>query len=112
MPAADRDPLRAWEEAASRPDERRFVLKLYVTGMTARSTRAVQNIRALCEEHLSGRYELEVVDVYQQPALARTEEIVAAPTLVRRSPLPVRRLLGDMSDRARVLAGLGVRIGV
>lgn len=85
-----------------------FVLRLYVTGTTAKSVRAVENIRSLCEEHLAGKYDLEVVDLYQQPELAAREQLVAAPTLIRKLPLPLRRLVGDLSDRERVLAGLNV----
>jgi circadian clock protein KaiB len=87
----------------------RFVLRLYVTGMTPRSALAIENVRVICEEHLHGRYELEVVDLYQQPALARSEQILAAPTLIKELPLPLRRLLGDMSDHDRVLVGLDLR---
>ncbi len=85
-----------------------FVLRLYVTGFTARSSRAVANIRAICEEYLQDRYDLQVIDIYQQPALASDEQIVAAPTLVKKLPLPARRIIGDMSNRDRVLAGLSV----
>jgi circadian clock protein KaiB len=84
----------------------RYVLRLYVTGMTARATRAIQNVRDICNEHLAGRYELEVIDVYQQPVLAKDEQIIAAPTLVKKLPLPLRRIIGDMSHRDRVLLGL------
>ena len=84
----------------------RYVLCLYVTGMTARATRAVSNVREICDEHLEGRYDLEVVDLYQQPLLAREEQIIAAPTLVKKRPLPLRRIIGDMSQRDRVLLGL------
>ena len=84
----------------------RFVLRLYVTGTTARSMQAIRNLRRLCEQHLAGRYDLEVVDVYQQPELAAREQLVAAPTLVKKMPLPLRRLIGDLSDQQRVLAGL------
>ena len=83
-----------------------FVLRLYVTGTTARSTRAVANLRQLCEEHLPHRYDLEVIDVYQQPELAAREQLVAVPTLIKRLPLPLRRLVGDLSNRTRVLTGL------
>lgn len=86
--------------------KQRYVLRLYVTGMTARAERAIRNVRAICDEHLEGRYDLEVVDVYQQPVLARDEQIIAAPTLVRKLPLPLRRIIGDMSQRDRVLLGL------
>src|SRR3954463_13190753 len=84
----------------------RYVLCLYVTGLTPHSTQAVANLKAICEEHLAGRYDLEVVDLYQQPARARGEQIVAAPTLVKKRPLPLRRLVGNLSRTDRVLAGL------
>ena len=83
-----------------------YVLRLYVTGMTSRSGHAVDNLRAICEEYLEGRYDLEVIDIYQQPALTKGEQIIAAPTLIKKSPLPARRIIGDMSNRERVLAGL------
>jgi circadian clock protein KaiB len=83
-----------------------YVLRLYITGMTPRAGRAVENVRAICDEHLEGRYDLEVIDVYQQPVLARDEQIIAAPTLIKELPLPLRRIIGDMSNRDRVLKGL------
>jgi circadian clock protein KaiB len=86
----------------------RFVLRLYVTGMTPRSTRAISAVRSLCEELLPGRYELEIIDVYQQPGLIRDEQIVATPTLVKMQPEPRRQLIGDMSNRARLILGLGL----
>ncbi len=86
--------------------DHRYVLRLYVTGMTPRSITAVANIRSLCEERLQGRYDLEVVDIYQNPGAGRDEQLVAAPTLIKRLPLPLRRLVGDLSDRERVLVGL------
>jgi|SRR4030095_12840844 circadian clock protein KaiB len=85
---------------------RAYVLRLFVAGMTARSTRAVQNIRAICEEHFAGAYELEVINLYEQPALASGEQIIAAPTCVKQLPLPARRVIGDMSNSARVMEGL------
>src|SRR3954466_15627039 len=85
-------------------DDRRYVLRLFVTGMTPHSTRAVANLKAIYEEHLAGRYDLDVIDLYQQPALARAEQTVAAPTLVKRRPHPPRRLVGDLSRTDRVLA--------
>lgn len=69
----------------------------------------MSNVRAVCEAHLAGRYDLEVIDLHQRPALARREQIVAAPTLVKKHPLPLRRIIGDMSDTARLLAGLDLR---
>jgi circadian clock protein KaiB len=85
------------------------LLSLYVTGMTARSARAVENVRAICDECLSGQYELHVVDLYQQPELAERAQIVAAPTLVKERPLPLRRIIGDFSNSERLLAGLGIQ---
>jgi circadian clock protein KaiB len=82
------------------------VLRLYVTGMTTRSSRAVANLRRICDECLPGRYDLQVIDIYQQPGLASAEQIIAAPTLLKKRPLPLRRIVGDMSNRERVLAGL------
>ena len=85
------------------------MLRLYVTGMTPRSTRAISAVRSVCEELLQGRYDLEIIDVYQQPALIRNEQIYATPTLVRLGPMPARRMIGDLSNRARLLSGLGLR---
>jgi circadian clock protein KaiB len=94
------------DEVTEQTGTERYVLRLYVTGMTAGSARAIENVRTICEEHLHGRYELEVIDIYQQPALARGEQIVAAPTLIKKLPKPLRRLIGDMSSEERVLLGL------
>jgi circadian clock protein KaiB len=93
-------------KAAATGPPGRFVLRLFVSGMTSRSTRAVANVRAICEAHLHGRYDLEVIDIYQQPVLAKGEQIVAAPTLIRKLPLPTRRIIGDMADTDRVLMNL------
>jgi circadian clock protein KaiB len=87
----------------------KHVLRLYVTGVTGKSMRAIENVRRICEEHLKGEYELEVIDLYKNLPLARGDQIIAAPTLIKRLPLPLRRLIGDMSDEARVLVGLDVR---
>jgi circadian clock protein KaiB len=83
-----------------------YVLRLYIAGSGAKSTRAIARVRALCERHMAGRYELEVIDLRQNPALARSARIVATPTLIQELPLPVRRFVGDMSDDDRILAGL------
>jgi len=83
-----------------------YVLCLFLTGMTPRSTEAYANIKAICEKHLHGRYDLEVVDIYQQPSLARDEQIIAAPTLVKKLPAPLKRLVGNLSKEDRVLIGL------
>jgi circadian clock protein KaiB len=77
--------------------------------MTPNSKKAVENVKKICEEYLKGRYELEVIDIYQQPALAQGEQIVAAPTLIKKLPGPLRRLIGDMSNTEKVLVGLDLR---
>lgn len=87
----------------------KYVLCLYVTGATSRSRRAILNINAICGEHLEGKYNLEIVDILQKPALAREAQIVAAPTLIKLLPLPLRRIIGDLSDTEKVLAGLDLK---
>jgi circadian clock protein KaiB len=86
----------------------RFKLRLFVTGSTPRSTRAIANMRKICEENLRGRYDLEVVDVYENPDATRELQIIATPTLVKILPEPLRRIIGDLSDKERVLAGLNL----
>lgn len=98
----------AIDQLLERSASEKYHLRLFVTGVTPRSTRAISNIREICEEYLKGRYTLEVVDIYQQPELAKEEQIVAAPTLVKKSPLPLRRFIGDLSNRDRILSGLNV----
>ena len=98
-----------FERAAQDAESEQYVLRLYVTGMTPKSIRAVENVRAICEQHLQGRYDLEVIDIYQQPTLAKGEQIVAAPTLIKKLPHPLRKIIGDMSSTERVLLGLDLR---
>jgi circadian clock protein KaiB len=98
-----------FEQALRDQREGRYLLRLYTTGMTPRSLRAIQNIKTICEEHLKGRYELEIIDIYQNPASAQSNQIVAAPTLVKMLPEPLRRLIGDLSDVEKVLVGLDLR---
>ena len=99
----------ALEKLAEAPATERYVLRLYVTGMTARSTEAFAAIKAICDEHLRGRYDLEVIDIYQHPQLAKDEQIVAVPTLVKKLPAPLRRFIGNLSNEERVLLGLDLR---
>jgi circadian clock protein KaiB len=101
----EKTPQLSPDDAVNRPPGRYF-LRLFVAGMTARSTFAVSNIRAICDKYLRGAYQLEVVNLYEQPLLASGEQIIAAPTCVRQFPLPTRRVIGDMSNSARVLEGL------
>jgi circadian clock protein KaiB len=100
---------RTMEEASKKMHAKKYVLRLYVAGITPRSTRAISNIRKICEEHLKGRYELDIVDIYQHPVLAKGEQIIAAPTLLKKLPLPLRRFIGDMSNTKKILLGLDLR---
>ena len=100
---APTDPL-AWPT----PTAPEYVLHLYITGATPNSTRAGRNIKDICEEFLKGRYELLIVDIYQEPESAQSEDLIGVPTLIKRSPGLVRRLVGDLSDRERVLKALGL----
>ena len=94
------------EGGPGNPAPARYALRLFVAGTTANSLRAIENLRRICDAHLAGRVDLEVVDIYQQPELAETHQVVAAPTLLRLRPLPLRRVVGDLSDEPRVLKGL------
>ncbi len=98
----------AFEEAIKELREAHYTLRLYVIGNTPRSSQAIQNIQKVCQEHLAGRYELEVIDVFQQPGLAREAQIIATPTLIRQLPMPLRKLVGDMADEKRLLVGLDI----
>ncbi len=87
----------------------KYVLRLYITGTTSRSVLALTNLKKICDEYLEGRYELEVIDLYQKPSLAKGDQIIAAPTLIKKLPLPFRRIIGDMSNKEKVLLGLDLR---
>jgi circadian clock protein KaiB len=99
-----------FEKAAALRDRAQYVLRLYVTGMTPKSTQAIANVKELCETHLTGRYELKVIDIYQQPKLAKGEQIIATPTLIKKLPLPLRKIIGDMSDTERFLVGMDLKL--
>jgi circadian clock protein KaiB len=107
-PARKRKPGLAeeLEQPGSNAGQEKYVLRLYVSGSTSKSALAVENIKRICEQYLKNQYDLEVIDIYQQPKLARDEQIVAVPTLIKRSPPPPRRLIGDLSDLRKVLSGL------
>ena len=105
-----RDSTREFERSRGNPQEEHYALRLYVTGTTPKSVRAIANVKKICDEYLKGRYELEVIDLYQQPQLAQGEQIIAAPTLIKKLPLPLRRIIGDMSKSERVLVGLDLHI--
>jgi circadian clock protein KaiB len=87
-----------------------YLLRLFVTGATPNSVRAITNIKRICDEHLAGNYSLEVIDVYQQLLVAEQEQLIALPLLIKKSPFPERRLIGDMSDKNKVLKGLGLLV--
>lgn len=108
-PVKLRDSAKRFERLLDGIGHQEYRLRLYITGATPQSVRALANIKRICEEYLDGSYRLDVIDLYQQPQLARAAQIVAAPTLVKQAPLPVRRVLGDMSKTERVLAGLGLQ---
>ena len=104
------DSYAAFEKQLKKvPAAERYLLRLYVTGTTQRSTRAIANIRSLCEEFLKGRYKLDVIDIYQHPVETMNAQIFAAPTLIKRSPKPVKRLIGDLSNRDRLIYDLDLQ---
>ena len=107
MTTSQRSIQKTAAKAAAATEE--YLLRLYVAGTTPQSTRAILNIQQICEEHLDGRYHLEVIDIYQRPQLAKDEQIVAVPTLVKKLPAPLRRVIGNFSDAERVLVGLDLR---
>ncbi|HEY9651551.1 MAG TPA: circadian clock KaiB family protein [Coleofasciculaceae cyanobacterium] len=96
----------AFEQAITELDDRYYCLRLYIAGTTVYSINALENIKKICEEYLQGRYELEVIDIYQQPGVSKQEHIVAVPTLIKRLPPPLQRIIGDMSKTQKVLVGL------
>jgi circadian clock protein KaiB len=102
-------PKTTTPRTTARTQPEKCLLRLYVAGTTQQSTRAILNIQQICEEHLEGAYQLEVIDIYQRPQLAKDEQIIAVPTLVKKLPLPLRRVIGSFSDSERVLIGLDLR---
>jgi circadian clock protein KaiB len=101
-----KDQSKEFEKMIKASLNRKYVLRLYIAGVTSKSTRAIMNVKKICEEHLKGRYELEVIDIYQQATLEKGEQIIAVPTLLKKLPLPLRKFIGDMSDTERILVGL------
>jgi len=109
--AAKRSPRKASKtpKAGAAHDDKVWKLRLYVAGQTPKSIRAFSNLKTICEQHLAGKYEIEVVDLLKNPQLARGAQIVAIPTLVRKLPVPIRKIIGDLSDTVRVLVGLDMK---
>ena len=106
MSEEPKDVSKDFEKAVADQDQATYVLRLYVTGATPRSIQAIANIRDVCEAHLKDRFELEVIDTYQKPDMAKKDQVVALPTLIKELPQPLRRIIGDLSDTERVLVGL------
>lgn len=98
-----------FEQALHDLENRSYILRLYIAGNTKKSADAIVSLRKVCEEHLSGRYQLEVIDIHQQPAVARGEQIIATPTLIKYLPLPLRRIIGDLSKTERIMIGLDLQ---
>lgn len=105
----DEPKMKELEDALKERETGHYVLRLYVAGLNRLSLRAIENLRKICEENLQGRYELEVIDIYQQPVLARGDQIIAVPTLIKQLPLPLRRFIGDLSQTDKIIVGLDLR---
>lgn len=101
--------IEALEAASRDAKDQQYILRLYVAGLTTRSQQAIRTVTTICEEQLAGRYDLEVIDIYQHPELASDEQIIAAPTLIKKLPLPLRKIIGNMADKDKVLVGLDLR---
>jgi len=110
MTESKNDIRKQLERGIKRRRSKKYVLHLYIAGLTPRSQQAVENIRRICDKYLQGRYDLEILDVYQNPIIARNGQILAAPTLIKELPLPLRRFVGDMSNTEKLLVGLDLRI--
>ncbi len=100
---------QAFETTLKRKKPEQYVLRLYIAGLTPASRRALLNLQEICEQYLEGRYDLEVIDIYQQPVLSEGEQIIAVPTLVKKLPVPLRKFIGDLSDRDSILVGLDLQ---
>ncbi|OHB49398.1 MAG: hypothetical protein A2Y10_19400 [Planctomycetes bacterium GWF2_41_51] len=106
MSSLEKDLIKKAKEADK---SRKYVLKLYVAGITVQSSRAIKNITQICEENLKDRYDLQIIDIYQQPALAKGEQIIVAPTLIKKLPLPLRKFIGNMANKEKILVGLDLQ---
>ncbi len=100
---------KEFERALKHSRNQKYTLRLYVAGMSPRSIRAIENIRKICNENFPGRYDLVIIDIFQQPTLAMGDQIVAAPTLIKKLPLPLRRFIGEIADTDRILVGLDIK---
>lgn len=105
-----KDSTAEFEEALAKTGDGKYIMRLYVAGMGPKSMKAIENIKFICEEHLPGRYQLEIIDIYQYPILAIDGQIVAAPTLIKELPPPLRKLIGSMANTERVLVGMDLKL--
>lgn len=103
------DQYRTFERAAKQTARQRYVLTLYVAGISPRSEQAIRSVKEVCEQHVKDRYELEIIDIYQHPEYVKEAQIIAAPTLIKKLPLPLRRLIGNMTDKERLILALNLR---
>jgi circadian clock protein KaiB len=106
---SSQEPAEDFEKASEEARKEKYVLRLYVAGMTPKSLQAVENIKRISEEHLEGRYELEVIDISQQPEVLKKHNLIATPTLIKELPKPIRRLIGDLSNKERIIVGLNLK---
>ncbi len=104
-----RDSVAEFQQGIKNALKEKYVLRLYVTGMTTKSKLAVQNIKKICEENLKDRCDLEIIDIYRDPVLAKGDQIIATPTLIKKLPVPLRKFIGDMSEAEKILVGLDLR---
>lgn len=104
-----KDSITDFEEALAKAEDEKYVLHLYVAGMGPKSIKAIENIKRICEEYMPGKYQLEIIDIYQYPIFAKDGQIVAAPTLIKELPPPLRKIIGSMSDTKRVLVGMDLK---
>jgi circadian clock protein KaiB len=109
MPEKPKDQYKAFERAAKQATKQQYLLKLFVAGISPKSERAIRSVKEICEEHLKDRYKLEIIDIYQHPEALNDGEVIAAPTLVKKLPLPLRRLIGDMTNKEKLIVGLDLR---
>ena len=109
MPDKENPDIKFKEKISRKTTKDMWILRLYVAGQTPKAITAFTNLKKICEEYLEGQYELEVIDLYQNPLAAKEEQIIAAPTLIKKLPLPFRRIIGDMSNEEKVLIGLDLR---
>ncbi len=105
----NKETIQKYEKAVQKSTLEKYVLRLFVTGTTPRSLQAIEAIKKICEENLQGRYDLEIIDIYQQPKLAEGDQIIAVPTLLKVLPTPLRRFIGDLSDTEKILLGLDLK---